>query len=196
MARPPRLLPPHRSPPEPALGRRAAGSPPFTGGPGKFYVVWAGRQLSLLGGRMPIATSQCDRRRAITYSCASMQALNSKAVGGQSSALETPLEERSRLLSHQEHLLSRHDALLHRQGTSSPTRRNSPPGGAPGRPRRTPRAPGRTLRGESSPKRLVRTQQELWSLLIRQENPSPATRRTSVARPAPNGTKTSWGNEF
>ena len=166
-----------------ALGRRAAGSPPFTGGPGKFYVMWAGRQLSLLGGRMPIATSQCDRRRAITYSCASRQALNSfpvgcerletlnsTAVGGQSSALASPLEERSRLLSNQEQLLNRHEALLHRRGTSSPTRRNSPPGGAPGRPRRTPRAPGRTLRGESSPKRLVRTQQELSSLLIRPEN--------------------------
>ena len=92
---------------------------------------------------MPIATAQCDRRRAITYSCASRQALNSfpvgcerpetlnsTAVGGQSSALETPLEERSRLLSHQEQLLSRHEALLHRQGTSSPIRRSSPPGGA------------------------------------------------------------------
>ena len=40
-------------------------------------VLWVGRQLSLLGGKEPIATTLCDRRRAITYSCASREALNS-----------------------------------------------------------------------------------------------------------------------
>ena len=34
-------------------------------GPGKIKVMWVGCQLSLLGGRKPIATTQCDRRHAI-----------------------------------------------------------------------------------------------------------------------------------
>ena len=41
-------------------------------------VLWVGRQLSLLGGREPIATTQCDRRRANTDSCAFTEALNPK----------------------------------------------------------------------------------------------------------------------
>ena len=40
-------------------------------------VVWVGCQLSLLGGRKPIATTLCDRRRAIIDRCASREALNS-----------------------------------------------------------------------------------------------------------------------
>ena len=41
-------------------------------------VMRVGRQLSLLGGKNPIATSLCDRRRAIIVSCASREALNPK----------------------------------------------------------------------------------------------------------------------
>ena len=33
-------------------------------------VLWVGCQLSLLGGRKPIATTLCDRRRAIKDSSA------------------------------------------------------------------------------------------------------------------------------
>ena len=43
------------------------------------YVLWVGCQLSLLGGRRPIATQRCDRRRATIDSCASRQVLNPKA---------------------------------------------------------------------------------------------------------------------
>ena len=41
-------------------------------------VLWVGCQLSLLGGKRPIATTRCDRRRAIINSCASREALNPK----------------------------------------------------------------------------------------------------------------------
>ena len=40
-------------------------------------VLWVGCQLSLLGGKRPIATTRCDRRRATINSCASREALNS-----------------------------------------------------------------------------------------------------------------------
>ena len=33
-------------------------------------VLWVGSQLSLLGGKRPIATTRCDRRRATIDSCA------------------------------------------------------------------------------------------------------------------------------
>ena len=36
-----------------------------------------GGPLSLLGGKRPIATTRCDRRRATINSCASREALNS-----------------------------------------------------------------------------------------------------------------------
>ena len=39
--------------------------------------LWVGCPLSLLGGKRPIATIRCDRRRAIINSCASRKALNS-----------------------------------------------------------------------------------------------------------------------
>ena len=41
-------------------------------------VLWVGCQLSLLGGKRPIATTRCDRRRATINSCASREALNPK----------------------------------------------------------------------------------------------------------------------
>ena len=50
------------------------GSPPLAGARVNLCVLWVGRQLSLLGGREPIATTQCDRRRAITDSCAFTEA--------------------------------------------------------------------------------------------------------------------------
>ena len=37
---------------------------PLSGARVNLCVLWVGRQLSLLGGRKPIATTQCDRRRA------------------------------------------------------------------------------------------------------------------------------------
>ena len=37
-------------------------------------VLWVGCQLSLLGGKRPIATTRCDRRRATINSCASREA--------------------------------------------------------------------------------------------------------------------------
>ena len=64
---------------EPALGRRAAipfyggGSPPCAGARVNLRDLWAGRQRSLLGGRLPIATDPCDRRRAITACSANVR---------------------------------------------------------------------------------------------------------------------------
>ena len=54
------------------------------GGPGEnVYVVWVGRQLSMLGGKKPIATKRCDRRRATINSCASREIRNpSQQIGG------------------------------------------------------------------------------------------------------------------
>ena len=43
---------------------------PLSGARVNLCVLWVGRQLSLLGGREPIATTQCDRRRAIIDSSA------------------------------------------------------------------------------------------------------------------------------
>ena len=40
-------------------------------------VLWVGCQLSLLGGKWPIATTRCDRRRATIDSCALREAINS-----------------------------------------------------------------------------------------------------------------------
>ena len=40
-------------------------------------VLWVGCQLSLLGGKRPIATKRCDRRSAINNSSASREVLNS-----------------------------------------------------------------------------------------------------------------------
>ena len=50
---------------------------PLSGARVNLCILWVGRQLSLLGGREPIATTQCDRRRANTVSCAFKEALNS-----------------------------------------------------------------------------------------------------------------------
>ena len=43
---------------------------PLSGARVNLCVLWVGRQLSLLGGREPIATTQCDRRRATIDSSA------------------------------------------------------------------------------------------------------------------------------
>ena len=43
-------------------------------------VLWVGCQLSLLGGKKPIATTLCDRRRAIINSCASRETLNPRSA--------------------------------------------------------------------------------------------------------------------
>mgnify|MGYP006235449091 CR=1 FL=1 len=51
---------------------------PLSGARVNLCLLWVGRQLSLLGGREPIATTQCDRRRANTDSCAFTEALNPK----------------------------------------------------------------------------------------------------------------------
>ena len=45
-------------------------SPPLSGARVNLCVLWVGRQLSLLGGRERIATTQCDRRRATIASSA------------------------------------------------------------------------------------------------------------------------------
>ena len=47
------------------------------GGPGKFMSTLGGTPaLAAEVGEKPVATPLCDRRRAITYSCASREALN------------------------------------------------------------------------------------------------------------------------
>ena len=55
-------------------------APPHTVARVNLCVLWVGCQLSLLGGRKPIATTLCDRRRANITSCASRESRNLRSA--------------------------------------------------------------------------------------------------------------------
>ena len=63
---------------QPSDERTPGIAPPHAVARVNLCVLWVGCQLSLLGGKRPIATTRCDRRRAIINSCASREALNPK----------------------------------------------------------------------------------------------------------------------
>ena len=61
---------------QPSDERTPGIAPPHAVARVNLCVLWVGCQLSLLGGKWPIATTRCDRRRATIDSCASREALN------------------------------------------------------------------------------------------------------------------------